>query len=146
MVIYGYARVSTAAQCRDGNGLDDQIAGKGVFNETHIQNMNTDTSVKQFSDSLDSLDSSSGKAIQFAYYQCISLFQYLQKFLELGPFHGLTRKGLINDFLASILLERGYLLFQTVSVPTLSRCRYSCIAVNHCFHPLLLTLSFGTHF
>ena len=26
MVIYGYARVSTAAQCRDGNSLDDQIA------------------------------------------------------------------------------------------------------------------------
>ena len=26
MVIYGYARVSTAAQCRDGNSLEDQIA------------------------------------------------------------------------------------------------------------------------
>ena len=26
MVIYGYARVSTAAQCRDGNSLEDQVA------------------------------------------------------------------------------------------------------------------------
>lgn len=25
MVIYGYARVSTAAQCRDGNSLEDQV-------------------------------------------------------------------------------------------------------------------------
>ena len=25
-MIYGYARVSTAAQCRDGNSLEDQVA------------------------------------------------------------------------------------------------------------------------
>lgn len=30
-MIYGYARVSTAAQCRDGNSLEDQVAALGKY-------------------------------------------------------------------------------------------------------------------
>ena len=111
----------------------DQVAGGGILNQPHIQDMHSDTPLKKLSDRGNPINCGACEAIQLGDNKCIPRLQLLKKGGKLVPGHGLSGKGFSDDFLTAIDPECLYLAFQTVAVPALSGGGYSCVAVNHGF-------------
>ena len=57
---------------------EDQVARQGILDQTHVQDVNTNPSVKQLPDSLDALDGGSGEAVKLTDNQSVTLLQGLQ--------------------------------------------------------------------
>ena len=112
---------------------ENQITCKRVFNKSHVQNMNSDTSFKQLPNNLNALNGGSGEAVKFAHHKRVPFLKDFQKPHELGTLHCFPCKRFFHNLLTAVFLQGGNLIFQTVPVPALSGCRYSCVAVNRGF-------------
>ena len=105
----------------------NQVAGQGVLNQSHIQNVNPNATLEQLPDSLNALYGGAGKAVKFAYHQRVPFLKLFQKPQELGAIHCLAGERLLDDLLAAVPLQCGNLILQAVPVPALGGGGYSCV-------------------
>ena len=89
----------------------NQITCQCVFNKSHVQNMNSDTSFKQLSNNLNTFDGSSCKTVEFAYHKRVPFLKDFQEAQELGPVHGLARERFFDYLLATVFLKSSDLIF-----------------------------------
>lgn len=97
----------------------NQVAGQGVLDQAHIQDVDSDPTLKQLPDSLNTLYGGAGKAVKFAYHQRVPFLKLFQKPQELGAIHCLAGERLLDDLLAAVPLQCGNLILQAVPVPAL---------------------------
>ena len=105
----------------------NQVAGQGVLNQSHIQDVDSDPTLEQLPDGLNTLDCGSGKAVKFAYHQRVPFLKLFQKPQELGAIHCLAGECLLDDLLAAVTLQCSDLILQAVPVPALGGGGYSCV-------------------
>ena len=88
----------------------NQITCQCVFNKSHIQNMNSDTSFKQLSNNLNAFNGSSGEAVELTHNERVPFLKDFQEVQKLRAIHCFSCECLFDYLLAAVFLKGGNLI------------------------------------